>query len=1029
MYNSVTEQLIKAIPLFNGVNTERLPQILSEIYAIIIGARTQVETGCLQFQEKEIDEARFFLDKIHLGLDSLFIQDCYKDKQKEIAYVSATAYTMRCMLDNTYPTGYVGLDSLSPGINATLLYIIADSISDASEFITHIQKCDGIEGDLLEAIECLVKGNILFLSNREYKMPSIQEHDLETNTKNLIIYHLLLGIRDIALLLLGLEAEQSVDQFNLILKLSVENVYFSGKHLENFQEDIFYGIWRLSKYLIIAKEHLLSHAVINIENNNKSNRDVWKSFLKKRVEVNKPYLWNNHLNAINQGVLNNGISSVCTYLTGAGKSTLAELKIAAAIANGKEVIYLVPTHALEFQVKKNLSQLGILISPLNLYLGGEITSLSVENETMVHVVTPERCLTLINENQLNSEKIGLIVFDEFHLISSFDTSENMRNITAMMCLLILMDKFSSSDFFLISAMVKNGKEISEWLETVTKRKCLILDEEWKPTRQLEGCLIYNSSEINDLEKQIRLRSKNIKRRLLATPYCLFCLKNVWDTRDIQDYKRIQLLNNKVNLNINASFNLTGNTNEVSTQIAISFLNAGYKVMVFTNNISYTSSIQKKIGSHINKRKVKAFFEKNEFLLEQIKNEVGNELGTYIPSEDAICVVHHGLLLPEERYITEKLYTLEDGVNMIVATPTLAQGINLPADIVLISGDLRFNLEANTMENLQAHEILNAAGRAGRAGFKSYGISILIPSQPISMDFEKNRIDERWMNIQDNIFANGDHCLEITDPIDNLISSIIDKGEPISIEELVFIHRLDHNLDHTKLLLGKTFAAYKSTQLNNYESFTDRINQLISIKEHQQNVKESEYNELSSALGVKTDVLEKIGEWVDYNLQEIVKRNDAVHVVTEFFNFLDKNPDLIVTLLSNNSAYRILFKCHSCAESGSSISNFTQKFVLKYLNGENFENIDSLMPNQKRRSPTFNRVRRLVIQVIPSISYMYGIVYRIIKMKLDANSITMPNNISCLASLIKEGVPCAEMLDFKIKNKLMRVTCHKKFTLN
>lgn len=60
MYNPVTEQLIRAIPLFDGVDADRLPQRLSEIYAIIIGTRTYIESGKLQFEEKEIEDVRFF---------------------------------------------------------------------------------------------------------------------------------------------------------------------------------------------------------------------------------------------------------------------------------------------------------------------------------------------------------------------------------------------------------------------------------------------------------------------------------------------------------------------------------------------------------------------------------------------------------------------------------------------------------------------------------------------------------------------------------------------------------------------------------------------------------------------------------------------------------------------------------------------------------------------------------------------------------------------------------------------------------
>lgn len=42
-------------------------------------------------------------------------------------------------------------------------------------------------------------------------------------------------------------------------------------------------------------------------------------------------------------------------------------------------------------------------------------------------------------------------------------------------------------------------------------------------------------------------------------------------------------------------------------------------------------------------------------------------------------------------------------------------MNLPAEIVIIAGDSRFDLKAEKMQALEAHEVLNAAGRAGRAG--------------------------------------------------------------------------------------------------------------------------------------------------------------------------------------------------------------------------------------------------------------------------------------------------------------------------
>lgn len=127
-------------------------------------------------------------------------------------------------------------------------------------------------------------------------------------------------------------------------------------------------------------------------------------------------------------------------------------------------------------------------------------------------------------------------------------------------------------------------------------------------------------------------------------------------------------------------------------------------------------------------------------------ELGGEKYSYL-FESNSATVHHGNLLPEERIISEHYFKSKDGVNVLVATPTLAQGINLPADIVLIAGDKRF--DGNSMEQIKAHEILNAAGRAGRAGFRSHGTAILIPS--IIATYLDNVVKGNWMTVRDEIF--------------------------------------------------------------------------------------------------------------------------------------------------------------------------------------------------------------------------------------------------------------------------------------
>ena len=54
MYNLSTENAIRNIPAIDGIDKERLPQLLTKKYARIISLKTRYEAGELQFHNEEL---------------------------------------------------------------------------------------------------------------------------------------------------------------------------------------------------------------------------------------------------------------------------------------------------------------------------------------------------------------------------------------------------------------------------------------------------------------------------------------------------------------------------------------------------------------------------------------------------------------------------------------------------------------------------------------------------------------------------------------------------------------------------------------------------------------------------------------------------------------------------------------------------------------------------------------------------------------------------------------------------------------
>ncbi|GBG26627.1 ATP-dependent DNA helicase MER3-like [Hondaea fermentalgiana] len=97
--------------------------------------------------------------------------------------------------------------------------------------------------------------------------------------------------------------------------------------------------------------------------------------------------------------------------------------------------------------------------------------------------------------------------------------------------------------------------------------------------------------------------------------------------------------------------------------------------------------------------------------------------------------HTGEVSANDQEIVERLF--RDGLlSVLVATSTLAQGMNLPAHLVVIKGTQAYRGTNRGMEDLTMSSILQMVGRAGRFGMDSSGCAVIMVRRGEEHKFER-----------------------------------------------------------------------------------------------------------------------------------------------------------------------------------------------------------------------------------------------------------------------------------------------------
>lgn len=847
MFDEETISLIKSALPLEGLDLENLPQDLTDAYATVVSARL----GAIRFDEQaDNDEWRGHLVRLRRLSETyeaitLFLP--LDDPQRPAcAFVAASAHNTLNQarrvqsrvsgIDDSRPS--LSAVAVAPEVAATLLFLLGGHHADSSE----AAKSFNFENDsreatrLLKFIAAMAEGRgeeLRVVAEERLELPDLLQADYTEAAAEAVWHDLANAVQRLCRLALGLNADDPLEIINGVLKrLSQKSaeVPWAGSTLQITLP--MRGPYHLARLLHHTAEVLLESIVTGTDTPAGIDQNSWSQFTSNFARQ-RPFLWRNHLKAIEEGFLENGISFVLTFPTGAGKTTITELKIAAELIRGRNVVYLAPTRALVEQVANDLSK---TVRPIanDVVRGRFLEDFGESAGGKVFVQTPEQCLAYLSYDPEAHQDLGLIVVDECHQLSCDGDppgevrTPGKRSVDAMWTLLSLINRSSGADVVLISAMVRNGSSLASWLEGATTRPCKLLDLSWKPTRQIRGAVAYERSVISNLEAKLMQRrrvraakSKNPgvsdKSGIEAIPIGLFCHTQVWN--DESTYSIFPLLRSAVSLGVGTTWKLSANRNQVAGQLLAGMASAGMRPIVFSQQINWTSSIADEAASILRANNLgrTVLTQHEEDLFRAAAIELGDSSLVERPVEGRIAL-HHGLLLLQERLAMEAAFRRPDGLVALVATPTVAQGINLPAEAVIIAGDDRWvqDSEESGPESLAVHELLNAAGRAGRAGHFAHGIVVDLPGKVFAIENGEQGFRFDGFEHLSDIFGVSDQCYDIIDPVTKVIDLVAQEGFHSDVAN--YLVRRIGGMDQTVLrsVLGSAFgnaqAASKETRV-------------------------------------------------------------------------------------------------------------------------------------------------------------------------------------------------------------------------
>lgn len=367
--------------------------------------------------------------------------------------------------------------------------------------------------------------------------------------------------------------------------------------------------------------------------------------------------------------------------TSAGKTRVAEIAALMTLSSARRVLIVTPLRALSAQTERSFRRtfapLGFSVSSLYGASGLSAGDEDALRTREIIIATPEKLDFALRSDPSLIDDVGLIVLDEGHMIGP--SEREIRYETLVQRLLRRSDA-ESRRIVCLSAILPSGEELDDltaWIRSDEPGAPVLSD--WRPTRQRFGTLTWRGQDAL-LRLDLNRNGPFIDKFVVQRPA---------RGKEKLPYPR--------------------KTSHLTLFAAWEFAGQGKRTLIFSTQANWVEGFGKQVVDLCKRGYLGSLLEDEAPIARAL--EVGKEwLGESHPAVASLKVgvaIHHGRL--PSPFLRELETLLSEGVlKVIVASPTLSQGLNLNAAVMLVPYLVRRG------EKIKGEEFANVAGRAGRA---------------------------------------------------------------------------------------------------------------------------------------------------------------------------------------------------------------------------------------------------------------------------------------------------------------------------